>query len=539
MAGATLAAALAAAGGAAAPPHADGTGIGYRGDGTCVARGGHPPVAWDCAGGSNVLWKTPLPQWGLGCPIAVQDRVFVVCEPDRDRDFPALVCLSAADGRILWQREIDHYGFVPEADRARARELWHGHLEALRALYRARQSHAEAADKVASAAALDAQGLKVKGGAVEWAERVDVRLAKSFNKLGFYFDVWHLGGLARIGYGYPTPASDGEFVYVATGLHVFACYDLEGNLRWARRHPGGGSSNAGYGGDDFCKNARSPLLYGELLLSDVGNLARAIDRRSGELRWSDKIRGHEIVTPAIVRTGGRDVWLTAGPQAYLLPEGTRIPVEGWGNHGGTMLVKYDEPDVVFFTGGGEHGGWENKGKCATPPPAAVRFALAAEPAPALRATVLWSGLDGQSSGECHAGIVYWEGRLYHPGGCILDAASGKVLAGKHRDKHARATPQTRHLTWVAGGRLYGVREAKPGKDKPGPTLGVAEVYDLEGRKLAASELPTAPAGGERRDRIVETVGHADWGFSYGSPFAVFGERIYIRGNDYLYCIGTR
>jgi hypothetical protein len=123
--------------------------------------------------------------------------------------------------------------------------------------------------------------------------------------------------------------------------------------------------------------------------------------------------------------GGQDLLLTASVTAFELPGGKKVAVEGWSNHGGTMLVKSDERDVVFFTGGGEHGGWEHKGypPCTTPPPAAVKFSREGEK---LVAKVLWSGIDGKGAGS-HAGLVYLNGKLYHPGGVILAADTGKVL----------------------------------------------------------------------------------------------------------------
>jgi hypothetical protein len=195
-----------------------------------------------------------------------------------------------------------------------------------------------------------------------------------------------------------------------------------------------------------------------------------------------------------------------------------------------MLVKSDERDVVFFTGGGEHGGWENKGNppCSNPPPAAVKFAFEGE---ALRATVLWSGIDGKSAGECHAGIVYANGKLYHPGGIIIDAATGKVLTGKFRDRFTRATPSTRHLLWIAGNRIVGVMD-----DKAGAML---EVYDLDGKKVSSVVLPVVDPTGERLDRVMETTGGARWGFSYGCPFTVVGERVYVRSNDDVICLGAK
>ncbi len=498
--------------------------MGYRGDGTCVTKGGEF--------GTNVLWRTALPNWNLASPVTAKDRVFVMSEPDRDHDFPVLLCISAKDGKVLWQREIEH-----DVDQV-VRQAWREHLVALRNLNWSRYIYSSSTNKEEAVAVIAAKGCGLNDkGAVTWktsdpnnkrGDRVDVMLARTFNKGGLYFDVWHLGGLHRIGYAYPTPVTDGERVYVATGLHSFACYDLDGNLVWKARSVGQGSSQAGYGGDDFCKNARSPLLYKNLFISDVGNLVRAFDKQTGQLLWSHKHTGHEIVSPVVMTVGGQDLLLTASVTAFELPGGKKVAVEGWSNHGGTMLVKSDERDVVFFTGGGEHGGWEHKGypPCTTPPPAAVKFSREGEK---LVAKVLWSGIDGKGAGS-HAGLVYLNGKLYHPGGVILAADTGKVLAGKHRDRNNRATPSTKHLLWIVGERLHGVNEEKG--------TGLYEVYDLNGKKLASSTLPLSPVEGERQERIIEAVAGKSWGFSYGCPFIVAGDRLYIRSHSELICIGA-
>ena len=61
-------------------------------------------------------------------------------------------------------------------------------------------------------------------------------------------------------------------------------------------------------------------------------------------------------------------------------------------HGLVMVTKHDEPDVVFFSGGGQHGGWNDRGKVY--PPAAVRFMLEGG---TLKTKVLWTGHSGQPS----------------------------------------------------------------------------------------------------------------------------------------------
>src|SRR5215471_18324966 len=55
----------------------------------------------------------------------------------------------------------------------------------------------------------------------------------------------------------PTPATDGERVYVYFGSYGLVCYDLEGNLRWEKRLP---LAENPYGA------AASPIVAGDLLV---------------------------------------------------------------------------------------------------------------------------------------------------------------------------------------------------------------------------------------------------------------------------------
>ncbi|HYE97577.1 MAG TPA: PQQ-binding-like beta-propeller repeat protein [Planctomycetota bacterium] len=74
---------------------------GPKGDGTSAEKGF--PVTW--GPDRNVRWKTPIPGKGHSSPIVVGDRVFLTtCLEDTGER--RLLCLSAADGRLLWQKEV-------------------------------------------------------------------------------------------------------------------------------------------------------------------------------------------------------------------------------------------------------------------------------------------------------------------------------------------------------------------------------------------------------------------------------------------------
>jgi outer membrane protein assembly factor BamB len=90
----------------------------FRGpDGSGVTALNGLPIEWSCE--DNLLWKRALPGGGVSSPAVFGDRIFVACYSGFDRwershDFSKLalhlVCLDAADGATLWQRDLDSHG---------------------------------------------------------------------------------------------------------------------------------------------------------------------------------------------------------------------------------------------------------------------------------------------------------------------------------------------------------------------------------------------------------------------------------------------
>jgi outer membrane protein assembly factor BamB len=108
----------------------------FRGpNGTGVADGQQPPVAWDLKTGNNVRWKTPIPGLGHSCPVVWGNRIFLTTAISGDPDpkirignygdvssvsdttkhvFQVL-CLDRDSGEILWTRTV--YEGVPKIKR--------------------------------------------------------------------------------------------------------------------------------------------------------------------------------------------------------------------------------------------------------------------------------------------------------------------------------------------------------------------------------------------------------------------------------------
>ncbi len=57
-------------------------------------------------GETNVAWKRALPGRGLSSPLIIGERVFVTCSSGPKQDRLHVICLSAADGKKMWERQF-------------------------------------------------------------------------------------------------------------------------------------------------------------------------------------------------------------------------------------------------------------------------------------------------------------------------------------------------------------------------------------------------------------------------------------------------
>lgn len=80
----------------------------FRGnDANSVAAGESLPTELS---GSTIAWKSPLPGRGLSGPIIVGDKVFVSCSSGYTQDRLHVLCLDAAKGTKLWERQFNALG---------------------------------------------------------------------------------------------------------------------------------------------------------------------------------------------------------------------------------------------------------------------------------------------------------------------------------------------------------------------------------------------------------------------------------------------
>lgn len=478
---------------------------GYLGDGTGVMDA-KPPLQFD---GNKPVWKTPLPAWGLSSPIVVKERVFVVCEPSRDLPWPQLVCLAAADGKELWRGTLNHLpatGLNADAQEKAAHhwsEFWRKFFVFLDAKARVAGNPSS---KDAAIEELKSKGLVLKNG-LENLDTTDLdAVSGKYSPLkasALTMDTWALWGKIgayMIGEAFATPVSDGDYVYAVTAWGGFFCYDLDGKLKWMKHYPG----NVG----EYCRNGRSPILWRNLLLSDTTALMRAIDKATGELKWSSPDNGDCYITPTVIKlSDGGEVVLCANGEAFSLPDGKKLTVKGVGSFGCVALPRQDQPDTVLFLGGDEHGGWARDNP---PPPMMVRFSREGGQ---LNAQVLWDGKQITRGGGQQAGIAMSGDKVYHRYAGILDATNGTwmVRCGKGA-LWPRAVPQTGHLLYIAAGHIVGLGQENPPNAPPRLHY---YVCTLDGKPVADSVVPDAG--------------------NYSCAFTISGKRAYIRSSTHLIC----
>lgn len=111
------------------PTHADWPRLrGPKGDG--IAEGSKLPTTWSEK--EHIAWKAKLPGPGSSSPIVVGDKIFVTCwsgyadgsSDDASKLVRHLVCVSKADGKIVWDKTVPA---VQPEDRAGGMLMEHGY----------------------------------------------------------------------------------------------------------------------------------------------------------------------------------------------------------------------------------------------------------------------------------------------------------------------------------------------------------------------------------------------------------------------------
>ncbi len=197
----------------------------------------------------NVLWMSELSHRSNATPIVVGDRVFVMAEPDE------LICLDKQTGNILWTAANNYY-------------------EALTA--EERQANPAFKEKVEP---LLAELKKER----DFAKRFGLRnkIQKALTEIDFARFTWKSDGhfeshFGIVGFTTPTPVSDGRHVWVWCGNAVAACYDLDGKRTWIARVE---TKELSYASSPALADGTFAVYQSKLI---------GLDAETGKVRWEQK-----------------------------------------------------------------------------------------------------------------------------------------------------------------------------------------------------------------------------------------------------------
>jgi outer membrane protein assembly factor BamB len=298
---------------------------------------------------------------------------------------------------------------------------------------------------------------------------------------------WSRASDLRGGYTAPTPASDGERLYVLFGSSVLAALDFEGRLLW-RKEITPYKFDVAIG--------TSPVLYRDNVLLqcdqvDKSSRLLAFDRKTGELQWEKKRPQVDFShsTPVLVEVKGRTQLLVAASNA----------LQGVDPRNGEVL-------------------W-------------------------------WCAAHGDTvSPVLGDGLVYLDSGRGGPSVAVDPTGRGDVT-GTHRKWHLRNVPEGFSSPVIVGGYLY--RLCNPEtlrcwkladgeevfKERlPGVSTASSPFTTPEGRIYFASagKSYVVKAGAKLEILAVNDLGDG----SQASP-AVADGCIFLKGRKQLYCIGNR
>ncbi len=276
----------------------------------------------------------------------------------------------------------------------------------------------------------------------------------------------------------PTPVADGTAVYVALGTGVVARYSADGKREWVQVVD---PAPLSYGA------SASPVLAGNILLVD-GRRLKGLDAATGRVAWEAKVEPH-YGSPALVTLEGVLYAVTAKGAVVRVSDGTVMAkdiAEGLGGDQSPSPVVRD--GVVTFA---YH-------RCTA-------VTLAAKDG-RIQAKMLW---EQELPGDVIASPILHNGMLFAVvAGSgeyrVLDAKTGAVLLEKDLELPPNYYPS---LTLVGTHLLVG--------NDRGETLVLEAARDS--KEVRRNQIPDGS----------------------GATPAPSGRDLFLRGGEFLYCVGAR
>ncbi len=470
------------------------------------------PVSYET---KNINWMTKMTGRSMSQPIIVGDKIFV------GSGISDLLCLDKKTGKVLWMRSNTPDDGLTAEERAAVPDL----KEKTEALV-AKLNSANDALVAAINAAISPQGLSSTQQAVVDAKAKDKLTAEravhdAFNKLDRKkFPQVYLNEVASSN---ATPVSDGKFVYWVCGgaqyvnfPFVVGCFDLDGKRIWCRY-------DASMKGNEH-GNHLSPVLVDGKLIYGCGYTRVAYDAKTGADVWRNddkKDWTNQVSAPLIAKIGNEN-YLLSGKIIYRVSDGTIV--------GPSNINAVFTNQTMIIENGVVYANSVFQGHGKPPSFTAVKLEAGAKPETlwAPEGKDVWMPVRHNTIAESYsvASPLFVDGLVYS-----IDMTGGLMIADP-------AAKKSVHRQWLDGydrfnRTLYG--------NVASPTLAGKNIYITDDAGYTHILQP-GPQAKELYRNVLENIHLAGAGGNpckqesfYTSPYFE-GKCMYLRGEEYLYCI---
>ena len=300
---------------------------GWRGDGSGVFKGQHPPTRW--SKDDNVVWAVKMPDRSNSQPVVAGDKIFVCSEPFE------LQCLRQSDGKLLWKRSNSYRDLTTAQQWVEITK----ELDSAAGLLRRKAAAKQRVEELNKILEKDEANAKVVA-SLKQAEAGIARLDAELTKLPLATKYKLPVTQQRYnGFTTATPTSDGKLVWCVFGNRVVVCYDIKGNLKWSTILPDLPQAMWGH--------STSPLLVGDKLIVCIDGIV-ALDANTGKQVWRSKY-GQGWGSPVAAKIGTETVIFMSNGRMFRASDGKQVSAECAPLERASPVV-YD--DALYFVGNG-------------------------------------------------------------------------------------------------------------------------------------------------------------------------------------------
>lgn len=469
----------------------------------------------------NVLWMLKQPAaanpWNANSPMIVGNNVFMNC-PTTDT-----MCVDKMTGKIRWLKFATHFDAMPAEER---KAYPKDKLDAIQA----------AQDKLeklnVEIVKLCNEGVSPAGFGLSFHDGRDQAIQKKLGDKNELYKSIH-AQLVALDKKYlprnydsctPTICSDGKNIYVWFGIGIAVCYDMDGNRKWITPAHGIGCPEHG--------NHASAALSGGMFVCPGDICILGFDAKTGALAYRNKtgwnLSALGSMQPFVI--GGEHCVLTAGGGGGSRVAAARADTGAfiWNDGPGAWHTPIVQDGVVYVVDSAHEGAHNFLYAFKIPDKAggpfaklySVEYNFSAEIGPN-------AGSNPQGWGKmCLASPLFVDGLIYNfTEGAALsvsDAKTGQVVYKTRLDLHSRLD-YSYHPGCTASPALGGKR---------------VYIFDNCGGSLV---LETGREYKQVARNVLENfftnIMLDDEQFVSNPVFD--GNRIYIPGREYLYCIGEK